>query len=233
MLQNIYAPVLGSNGPLWSLANEWWYYCLFFAATVLYFCSEIINKIGHTLFLGAMFYFLPVKILLWMLIWLLGVAIMIYAKSSLPKPSIKFGMLIFLISFCLSRLNYSSESIEGQDSTVAMFTRDFFVGFSYSILLLSIYCSNGKNVFHTLNKTLADFSYSTYLVHFPFMVLMASIAHDRFHIAFLRQPNLYSYMYLLPLIALAFIYWYLFCHLTENHIYKVKSFMNRHIRSMI
>ena len=29
MLQNIYVPTYGSNGPLWSLAHEWWYYLLF------------------------------------------------------------------------------------------------------------------------------------------------------------------------------------------------------------
>lgn len=29
MLQDVLTPTRGSNGPLWSLSYEWWYYCLF------------------------------------------------------------------------------------------------------------------------------------------------------------------------------------------------------------
>jgi peptidoglycan/LPS O-acetylase OafA/YrhL len=35
-LQTITVSVLGSNGPLWSLANEWWYYVLFGCGVIFY-----------------------------------------------------------------------------------------------------------------------------------------------------------------------------------------------------
>jgi peptidoglycan/LPS O-acetylase OafA/YrhL len=35
-LQTIVVSSLGSNGPLWSLANEWWYYVLFGFCMIVY-----------------------------------------------------------------------------------------------------------------------------------------------------------------------------------------------------
>src|SRR5271156_5693096 len=75
-LQGIYVPTFGSNGPLWSLANEFWYYLAFpLLACALWPRLSIAQRMLNILLFVAVIAFVRPQIVLLGLIWLLGVAI--------------------------------------------------------------------------------------------------------------------------------------------------------------
>ena len=84
-LQTIAVPVFGSNVPLWSLSNEFWYYlifpCLFIASIGK---QSPLTRLGLFLAGLAGLIFVGADIALYMLIWLMGAALnikQIHAKS--------------------------------------------------------------------------------------------------------------------------------------------------------
>jgi peptidoglycan/LPS O-acetylase OafA/YrhL len=75
-LQGIYVPTFGSNGPLWSLANEFWYYIAFpFLVCALWPRLSAAQRLLNVLLLIAILAFVHPQIALMGLIWLMGVAI--------------------------------------------------------------------------------------------------------------------------------------------------------------
>ena len=70
MLEDIVSPRLGSNGPLWSLVYEWWYYCIFGCVMMALSKSGVVRRILAGGFLLAAALFLPGGLLLWSLIWM-------------------------------------------------------------------------------------------------------------------------------------------------------------------
>jgi peptidoglycan/LPS O-acetylase OafA/YrhL len=99
MLQTIAAPPFGSNGPLWSLANEFWYYVMGPALAVTIFGATIARRLLHAgVFLGVLVW-LPRDISIYFSIWLMGAII--------PQG---FSYTLYLvhfpiIAFCLSCSN--------------------------------------------------------------------------------------------------------------------------------
>jgi len=73
MLQEIILPSYGSNGPLWSLAHEWWYYLLF--PLTLYTIRGRISARGVAVCcIASLCWFLSVRILVLFGVWMIGVA---------------------------------------------------------------------------------------------------------------------------------------------------------------
>jgi peptidoglycan/LPS O-acetylase OafA/YrhL len=85
-LQNIAVPVFGSNAPLWSLANEFWYYIAFpFLYLLVQRGVSPASRLGALLVLAAIGLFVGAEISLYFVIWLMGVALA--AIPRLPWPS--------------------------------------------------------------------------------------------------------------------------------------------------
>jgi peptidoglycan/LPS O-acetylase OafA/YrhL len=72
-LQTIAGPTFGSNGPLWSLAYEWWYYILFPAMVALVFRRSLVSFIAGGVLSLTLLFLLPADIIWLFGIWLLGV----------------------------------------------------------------------------------------------------------------------------------------------------------------
>jgi peptidoglycan/LPS O-acetylase OafA/YrhL len=76
MLQTLVVKPLGRDGPLWSLANEWWYYTLF--ALIMMSASPHRRLLLRAVTLaaaGMLLKVLPTQMALWFSIWLLGVGL--------------------------------------------------------------------------------------------------------------------------------------------------------------
>jgi peptidoglycan/LPS O-acetylase OafA/YrhL len=96
-LQTVVTPVFGSNGPLWSLANEFWYYMLFpLIGLGLNLIGESgFLKRGIMLMLAAIIALcLPHEIIIYFSIWLMGVGCSIVIKKYKPRVDIAIRMLI-------------------------------------------------------------------------------------------------------------------------------------------
>src|ERR1700691_4713875 len=74
-LQTIVVPTFGSNGPLWSLANEFWYYILFplaLGAGIAWKKRFILGALAFTILAALVAVFVGWQILAGFIIWLAG-----------------------------------------------------------------------------------------------------------------------------------------------------------------
>ena len=166
-LQTILTEPFAHNGPLWSLANEFWYYVLFPLMTFVYY-----NKYRYIaiLFLVGIFILLPIKILLYFIIYLIGVGTFSIKRKLLP---IFISFALFFISLIVARLHLID----------TLFISDLFIAISFSLLINSLVFSK-KNIFfekiYKFNKDMAGFSYSLYLLHMPIVYLFIYILKQNF-----------------------------------------------------
>jgi len=223
MLEGILVNVLGSNGPLWSLAYEWWYYCLWALAVGTIFYRGLGRWISATALIVLMLA-IPNEILIWMAVWLLGVSVFYYGRSNLPKPHPIAGVALFLAALIASPLSlrYSADP-----PMFIAFTRDFGLGLAYSIALVSCYRLEKPLWLNGLHAKLASFSYSLYMVHFPLLILIVAVVEDKFGIGFVQQPSTKSYLYFAVIVVALYLYGFLFSLATEKHTFKLVTLLRR------
>ena len=227
MLQGIAVPVLGSNGPLWSLSWEWWYYCLFAFALVPLYRRDLLGALcGGLAVVGLLL--LPGKLLVWGLIWLLGLAVHWGAQRGLRLPWPWAWALLLVGALLVSRLGHNVNNAEAPESMAVDFARDLMVALPLAVLLVSLHGSRLKppkfGVFHA---ALAGFSYTTYLCHFPIFLLMVAVLHDVVGVKFNLQPDAAGILYAVILSLLTYCVCWVLAWGTERHTPAVRRFVNR------
>lgn len=227
MLQEIVVPPLGSNNPLWSLSYEWWYYVLFFFGLQLlasYGCWR--RALLYGLLLIASLYFLPWHILLWFLIWLAGTAVVLSERLSWKLPP-SVAYILFIAALVWSRLdniwteNYTVSGNFIRDATVAAACFILFMSLNRHGAALSL-----RSRFHAV---MAEFSYSTYLVHVPFLLFIVATLNVAFGIPLLQQPSGSGLVYFVCLLFLIHFYSYGFYLLTERHTAGFRRYLSRRL----
>jgi peptidoglycan/LPS O-acetylase OafA/YrhL len=172
-LQTIVVPTFGSNGPLWSLANEFWYYVLFpvaLAAGIAWKQHSIRRAVSLTILAAVVAIFVRWQILAGFLIWLAGTALVFaYSKWPLLSKS-RFVLYVFVSSLVLSTC-----LIFARTGTSAVFGSDLAVGIGFGLFLFGVLHMNfGKEDtnYARVTHVLAGFSYSLYVLHFPFLLFL-------------------------------------------------------------
>ncbi len=84
--QGIAVPTFGTNGVLWSLANEFWYYALFPLGFVAATANSIGSRVAQASLLVALLWWLPPGIVFPGLIWLFGCAAYVLTQRAPPAP---------------------------------------------------------------------------------------------------------------------------------------------------
>jgi peptidoglycan/LPS O-acetylase OafA/YrhL len=180
-LQNIACKELGSNGALWSLANEFWYYVLFPIAVLAVApskrsgmfrlgCAAAFCAVCVALFV---FQFAGWSILPYMAIWLIGVGAYRCRRGLfVSQPGVALG--IFVAALLCSRVGIRHDVLAG--SPFVQFAVDIFVALSFANLIIALRAGQGRFPlpFPRTNLFLASFSYSLYCIHTP--VLQAVLA---------------------------------------------------------
>lgn len=172
-LQAIYTPVFGSNGPLWSLTNEFWYYVTFPLAMIAFGAIKMSKekRVVFTIALSAAFYFFAIHVFGGFVIWLFGVLVFIIYQNNI----FNWGLWFTFGSFFLFLLSLIASKSPALVSTIIVPT-DFVVGFTFSLFLLSLRnIENKKWVKKYLSKIafwLSDISYTLYVFHFPLLILI-------------------------------------------------------------
>jgi len=223
MLENIVTPHLGTNSPLWSLAYEWWYYCLFAAAMLAATSRALICRTVAGLSLVAMVVLLPHQLVASILIWTIGVGAALYAASTRWKPAPWLGYSVLAIVLVAIRLTEHGAVAAHEDSISGTFGRAVVVALAYAFLLLAYHEPGSPLPMAATNETLAKFSYTLYLVHFPLIVFCVCFLHDRFGISFMQAPSFASMGYYVGLLAFVIAYAFLFSQLTERHTGRVRT----------
>src|SRR6185437_14909486 len=102
-LQTVACHTLGSNGPLWSLSNEFWYYVLFplaLSATLAWARRAVRVGILLTLASLCLAWLLGLGMLIGFLVWMSGcVLVFAYSRVRLRKEAILLAYA--LASFCI------------------------------------------------------------------------------------------------------------------------------------
>ena len=164
-LNTIVTPCFGSNGPLWSLANEFWYYILF---PMLLCAAGPRAAVRRRLLYGCAFlfgmWFVGRSISVYFLIWLMGALIGWIALSKAPLARRIPVVLTGLTAAC---------AIAGWTAGRAVLP-DFALGVAVSLLVWLGWSKKdlgAVEAYRWVAATLAGFSYTLYVVHFPLLVL--------------------------------------------------------------
>ena len=165
-LQTIWLPEFGDNYPLWSLANETWYYLLFPLLLLAWRARGAARKTLAALLLGALVFMLPAPIVLYFSLWLLGAAC---ARLRIDCPPVtQAGVLLILLGMAV----YFRMSGHNDDQTLASFPQDLMLSLPIVFLLASLHqpFPARKRIARAVRRVGAvtsEFSFTLYVVHVP------------------------------------------------------------------
>jgi peptidoglycan/LPS O-acetylase OafA/YrhL len=166
------------NGPFWSLGYEFWYYVIF---GVCIFARNWYWKIGLTL---LCFLIVGANVLLLFPIWLLGVALYLYADAvSIPKSIAAVGLVLAVAATILCVLFLPQFPAPVGDAPLlysASFLSDWLLGLALAAVIW-FYAKAMETVkyaggFARLVQWAANHSFSLYLYHYPLILFFAAIA---------------------------------------------------------
>jgi peptidoglycan/LPS O-acetylase OafA/YrhL len=225
-LQTIFCPTFGSNGPLWSLANEFWYYVLFpvaLSAGLAWARKAILRAMALTILALCLAVFLRGPILWGFLIWLAGCALMIaWSRFKLARR----GWLA--LYFLISSLLLSACLIAARTGHFAALGSDLAVGVAFGLLLFSVVqmdSASPPGLYARVGHLVAGFSYSLYVLHFPLLLFLRAwiTPLNRW------QPDTAHLVYGLILGVAVLAFAWVVALFTEKRTYVVRNWMRNAI----
>jgi peptidoglycan/LPS O-acetylase OafA/YrhL len=164
-LQTILVPTFGTNTPLWSLTNEFWYYLMFPIVYLLFIpVLTLTKKIIFTIALisiSAFLYLNNVSILEGFIIWIVGFAAYYFSELKKHRLLQTTAILLFIIILILIRAKPFSY-------------QNFILGAATGLLIMTI----GTIPWPWLRKLgvhLSQISYTLYLIHLPLIIFLKAI----------------------------------------------------------
>ena len=159
-LQGITTVTYGSNGPLWSLSYEFWYYVLFPLMVLAY----PVGKVGRSTVLYSLaalmvIFFVGETISLYFLIWLLGAAMNLAPERPGSPGRLWVLIAIGAVVIAVAVLKFKPGDMEYTDC---------FFGIASAIViffLLRVPSRSRSGLYSRAARKLAGFSYTLYLVH--------------------------------------------------------------------
>jgi peptidoglycan/LPS O-acetylase OafA/YrhL len=205
MLQGSFAATYGSNGPLWSLAYEWWYYLLFPLMLNMFYGSKIMRFICLSLVV-CVFCFLNKLIFLHFPLWGIGAMLVLIERRCLCR---KYAILICIIVVFFVKCKIVQSS----------FVNDILLAGAVAVFINS---HLGTKLNYTgfsikLNQWLANFSYTLYLFHYPFILFLISLISKGYGSLFLSIPSVLNMILFFNVLIAIYIYSYLmYCVFEKN-----------------
>src|SRR5262245_6218091 len=214
-LQTIVAPAYGTNGPLWSLAYEFWYYAVFpLAASVIFTSQAAWQRLSAFIAAAALAFLLPQHLMLLGAIWVAGA--ITNHLTTLASTRWLFTSTIYLCATALSAA-VCSVVLRLQTGTVA---HDLLLGGAWALLLPALAAlPQWKGLYERVATLLSEMSYTLYATHFPLLAFLwfTALAPKQF------SPDLSSIALAFALLSLTLLYagaiWWCF----ERHTAKVRS----------
>jgi peptidoglycan/LPS O-acetylase OafA/YrhL len=207
-LQTILVPVLGTNGPLWSLAYEFWYYAAFPLLAFAWHRRGSWRGWGFAAVGAAILTGLPAPIEVGFVVWLLGWlgALMfsrVRASAALPLTLASLVLTMALL------VVFKQRTIAGSG---------IVLGVAVAGLLIGLRLQPNSAAFpraQAVASHLAKISYTLYLFHFPLLALCFFSLHLT-----QRQPRAAAYGEFAILLGAVLIVvtglWWLFERRTES-----------------
>lgn len=231
-VQTIAVPVFGSNGPLWSLANEFWYYVLFPLMTMAVASqpmgANFYQRSGAALIVTLAFIVLPNELLFGYGVWLMGVAAFFMHRRQ-PSPSqdastqwhqarTALVVLIFATGIAFSKWSApKSWDFPWGDWALGMAVCVFIV---HGVHPAS--SARWPRWMRSAVEHLSDLSFSLYLSHFPIVMLIGASRYlDQ-----RMQPSIGPWLTLCGWLGLLLLVGHLMWWLFERHTPAVRRCMS-------
>ena len=163
MLQPFFVPTFGSNGPLWSLSYEWWYYAsgpLLFSIFLIKL-SPVALLVRISVLVGI-FAIFPLHLFEGFALWTLGAMASQIRKGHWIFKIFGLSLLIIFMTLYKANLFPHAKMV-------------YLIPIIYLIILVGFIESERHIFLKSFHRYFADFSYSLYLLHFPLMILLVSI----------------------------------------------------------
>jgi len=219
-LQQTSTTTYGSDGPLWSLANEFWYYLMFPCALIALGPGvQWRRRVVHGVALAAMLVLLSPAIVKLFPAWLAGAAL---AFVDLPEISRRLRPVLIAayvpVFFFLAKAHFIPQTLSDYLLTVATVP--------LMLSLLSYRSAAGESRWVHLARRSAGCSYTVYLVHVPFLTLVtALLVHDS-----RWQPGVGEFGIAIGALALTVVYAYAVAIVTEFRTSEVRNFLRARLR---
>jgi peptidoglycan/LPS O-acetylase OafA/YrhL len=170
-LQEILVRPLGTDQPLWSLTNEFWYYLAFpLIALVVFRRPAQLKTLLMLCLLVAMSWFVGAKISEYFVIWLMGVFAAVLPWRFSPKLRWPL-MMIAIAGFMAIDLVIRIHGLEA-------FQGDLLIGLSAFLLLYGVAQLQRPfpaGPYRTGSRFMSRISYSLYLTHGPILCFMSAL----------------------------------------------------------
>ena len=222
-LQTVVVPSLGSNTPLWSLANEFWYYLVFPMAWLAVAGRNIAvwKRVAVLAAAAVTLGLLGTKIAIHFPIWLLGALVAGLPENTLLRRSAArhtltltalVGLAGLLAAVGLGRLRHELLS-------------DYLIGIAFALLVYALKHSRRPAASLTARRwvgSFADFSYTLYLVHLPPLIcLRAGLTYEAAWV-----PDASAWLKLGLIVAAVVGYAYLLSFVTERQTELVRRWFD-------
>jgi peptidoglycan/LPS O-acetylase OafA/YrhL len=217
-LQSVVSPVFGSNGPLWSLSYEFWYYILFPAlALAAASWAGIRNRFLYAGLAAILLWFLGVQISLYFVIWLAGALVGRLNRATEFEPP----RLQTFISVAAGLIFFSALAWSRTHQFFSATLADYLIGFCFALWLYALIHGSREDVspaYAHAAKRLSGFSYTLYLTHFPALLLLRGLLDPGGN----WQPDLLHLLYGLGIALLMLAYAYVVAEFTEARTASVR-----------
>lgn len=227
-LQEIVTPTFGSNGPLWSLSYEFWYYMMFpCLALALLGRTTAPTRIAFALALLAIMVFVGPLIASYFLIWLFGLAVFLMPPAGRGglTPKVWWTALTVVAAVAMAALAFS------RSGGLGLIGNDFVVASAFAILVYLLAQApartadpaQGRTGFGQLAHFLAAFSYTLYLIHLPILVFLTAWHVTRGGTRW--QPDATHFAYGIGIAAITLLCAAVFAHFTEARTGRIRAYL--------
>jgi peptidoglycan/LPS O-acetylase OafA/YrhL len=216
-LQGIHVPTYGSNGPLWSLSYEFWYYAMFPLLVLALLASRSWVRVLSVLLLAGCAALVGWDVMAYFPVWLLGAAVAMAQPRlrSLTERMSSKGLRVLRSGALLALVASMAMAAVGAlgnagDAVVAIATAVLLVALLGDVRPRGV---RGK-MFRAVGRY-ADASFSLYVIHLPLLVLLAAAVLPR--VVDRWAPDPASYLLFAAMAAGTLAVGWLFARVTEFH----------------
>ncbi len=193
-LQTVTCPEIGTNGALWSLANEFWYYVLWplLLAPLMRFKGARFRwglfLVGGALCAALLFQrFGTYNVVPYFTIWAIGAFARVLPVPMMRSPAIPAGLLVaFLVG---TRVLVRSEML---DTPLRTFLFDLVTALLTANVLVTLNHWKGTlpRIFRLrVHQFLAERSYSLYAIHTPLIMFACALLQSQFGLGWKMEQD--------------------------------------------